>query len=150
MGRDSTQQNSTSPLLVKGALLAPVAVTPAYAKGPEGHDAPGCTAKSEKPSWVLSRVWFTDRTGDGVNSVPFENFNLLLTNPANGYEASCMPGTSYDDSPDLTHLVCAGYEFQSSTVGRYSISTMASFDKNTSTFSLSQTWFCDDTDAAKP
>lgn len=149
-GNGSAAANYTSPILVRGSLLEPVAITPAYADGPTGHDTPGCTARSEKPSWVLSHVSYTNRTGDGVTATPMRSFNLILTNAANGYEASCMPGTSFDYSADPSHLVCAGEEFQSFRVGRYPISTEASFDEATSTFSLRQTWFCDDHDPAKP
>lgn len=142
--------NYTSPVLVKGSLLAPVAITPVYADGPTGHDTPGCMARSEEPSWVLSHVSYTNRTGDGVNTMPFRMFNLILTNSANGYQASCMPGTSFDYSSDPSHLVCAGEEFQSFTIGSYPVSTTASFNESTLGFSLQQTWFCDDQDPAKP
>lgn len=140
----------TSPLLVKGSLLEPVAITPAYLDGPTGHNAPGCKATSEKPSWKLSTIVFTDQTGDGITSQAFQMFNLLLVNPANGYEASCMPGASFAQGPDLSTLVCAGNEFQSFTIGGFPITTTASFDVKTFTFSLKQTWFCDDHDASKP
>ncbi|KAK4238832.1 hypothetical protein C8A03DRAFT_14766 [Achaetomium macrosporum] len=150
VGNNSAALNYTSPLLVKGSLISPVAITPAYADGPKGHDSPGCTAKSEKPSWVLSLIHFTDEPGDGASTVPFQNFNLIVTNPATGYEASCMPGGSLGGTPDLSRLVCAGDEFQSSRVGLHPIITQASFDPATSVFTLNQTWFCDDTDAAKP
>lgn len=128
-----------------------MAITPAYADGPTGHDSTGCTSKSEKPLWRLSTIHFIDQTGDGVTTMPYKNFNLVLDNTANGYQASCMIGAgfSYNNS-DLAHLVCAGDEFQSFRVGRYPVSTQASFQESTSTFLVNQTWFCDDTDAAKP
>ncbi|KAM7187472.1 hypothetical protein V8F33_011212 [Rhypophila sp. PSN 637] len=150
LGNNSAPLNWTSPLLIRGSLLAPVAITPAYLEGPTGHKSPGCAATSEKPSWKLSAIHFTDQTGDGTSSTPFQMFNLLLTNPANGYEASCMPGTSYDYGNDLSTLVCAGVEFQSSSIGGFPITTTASFDTKTFTFSVKQTWFCDDHDASKP
>ncbi|KAK3313585.1 hypothetical protein B0H66DRAFT_629527 [Apodospora peruviana] len=150
VGNNSRALNSTSSLLVKGSLLAPVAITPSYLDGPTGHDSPGCTAISEKPSWILSNILFTDQTGDGKTSQPFQMFNLLLTNPANGYQASCMPGTSYEYSNDLSTLVCAGNEFQATNVGQFPISTTAWFDVKTKTFTVRQTWFCDDTDPGRP
>ncbi|AEO71843.1 uncharacterized protein THITE_117079 [Thermothielavioides terrestris NRRL 8126] len=149
-GNNSAALNFTSPVLIRGSLTSPVAITPQYPEGPEGHDLAGCTARSEKPSWVLSTIHFTDEPGDGVTSTPFQNFNLIVTNPANGYQASCMPGGSLGGTPDLSQLVCAGSEFQSSLTGRHTITTQASFDPATMTFSLNQTWFCDDTDASKP
>ena len=150
VGSNSAASNYTSPLLVKGSLTSSVTITPAYPEGPTGHDSPGCTARSEKPSWTLSSVHYTDEPGDGNGTLPFQNFNVIVTNPANGYQASCMPGGSFGGPPSLTRLTCAGYEFQSSLVGQYPILTTASFDPATATFSLNQTWFCDDTDAAKP
>ncbi|KAK4152588.1 hypothetical protein C8A00DRAFT_44343 [Chaetomidium leptoderma] len=149
-GNSSAAAGYTSPLLVRGSLTAPVAITPVYAEGPTGHDSAGCTARSEEASWVLSAIHYTDEPASGEGTVPFVNFNVLVTNPANGYQASCMPGGSFGDKPDLSRLVCAGEEFQSSKVGQYPIATEASFDPATTTFSLNQTWFCDDTDAAKP
>lgn len=149
-GSSSAASNYTSPLLVRGSLTSPVAITPVYATGPTGHNLAGCTSRSEKPSWVLSSIHYTDEPGDGVHSTPFRNFNLIVTNPANGYQASCMPGGSFGETSDLSRLTCAGSEFQSFSVGQYPILTQASFDPETSTFSLNQTWYCDDTDAAKP
>lgn len=128
-----------------------MAITPDYAEGPTGHDTPGCTARSEEPSWVLSTIGYTDQTGDGVTTIPYKQFYLVITNQANGYQASCMAGAGFNpEDPDLSRLACAGYEFQSPRTGRYPITTTASFDEETLQFSVSQTWFCDDTDAAKP
>lgn len=150
-GNASAAQNYTSPLLVRGSLTSPVAITPEYPDGPTGHNSPGCTAKSEKPSWILTAIHYTDEPGDGVTSTPFKNFNAIVTNPANGYQASCIPGGgNFGDPNNLSRLTCAGVEFQSSSVGSYPISTTASFDPETLAFSVNQTWFCDDTDAAKP
>ncbi|KAK4248889.1 hypothetical protein C7999DRAFT_39887 [Corynascus novoguineensis] len=148
-GNSSAAIDYDAPVLIKGSLTSPVTITPAYPAGPRGHDSPGCTSKSETPSWTLSAVYFTDKPGDGNNSLPFQNFNLLVTNPANGYQASCMPRGSVGGQPDLSSLSCAGYEFQG-TVGQYSIVTAAGFDPDTYAFTLNQTWYCDDTDAARP
>jgi hypothetical protein len=151
VGNDSAPtQDYASPLLVKASLTSPVAITPVYADGPTGHDSPGCAARSETPSWELSSVHYINEPGDGKSNVPFVNFNLVVTNPANGYTASCMPAGSFGEIPDLSRLMCAGYEFQSFSIGQFPISTQASFDPETSTFSLNQTWFCDDADPAKP
>ncbi|KAK0736669.1 hypothetical protein B0T21DRAFT_384125 [Apiosordaria backusii] len=136
---------ASSPLLVKGSLLQPVALTPQYNKGPTGHDTPGCLAKSEKPSWVLSHVIWADQDGDEITSVKEQRLTFILTNVATGYEASCM-----SQGPVATNIFCAGTEFQSFTVGRYSISTAVQFDPATYSLTVNQTWFCDDHDAAKP
>ncbi|KAH6848118.1 hypothetical protein B0I37DRAFT_432215 [Chaetomium sp. MPI-CAGE-AT-0009] len=150
IGNNSAAADYTSPLLLRGSLTEPVSITPIYPDGPTGHDSAGCSFRSEAPSWTLSSIHYTDEPAAGEGTVGFRNFNVLVTNPANGYQASCMPGGSFGDRPDLAHLVCAGYEFQSSSVGQYPIVTQASFDPATSTFTLNQTWFCDDIDAAKP
>ncbi|KAH6622647.1 hypothetical protein F5144DRAFT_656109 [Chaetomium tenue] len=150
VGNNSAAADYTSPLLIKGSLTSPVSITPVYPDGPKGHDSAGCSSRSESPTWTLSSIHYTDEPASGEGTVAFKNFNVLVTNPANGYQASCMPGGSFGDEPDLAHLMCAGYEFQSSSVGQYPIVTQASFDPDTSTFTLNQTWFCDDVDAAKP
>ncbi|KAL2261751.1 hypothetical protein VTK26DRAFT_3458 [Humicola hyalothermophila] len=151
VGDSTVALTYTSPILVKGSLTSPITINPVYAEGPSGHDVQGCTAKSENPSWVLKTIHFADETGDGITSVPYKNFNLLLENPANGYQASCMLGAGfrYNES-DLSSLTCAGVEFQSSRIGAYHISTQASFQESTLVLLVNQTWFCDDTDPAKP
>ncbi|KAK4199481.1 hypothetical protein QBC40DRAFT_328607 [Triangularia verruculosa] len=136
---------ASSPLLVKGSLIQPVALTPQYNEGPTGHDTPGCLAKSEKPSWVLSHVIWADQDGDEITSVKEQRLTFILTNAATGYEASCM-----SQGPVATNIFCAGTEFQSFTIGRYSISTAVQFDPATYSLTVNQTWFCDDHDAAKP
>ncbi|KAL2020064.1 hypothetical protein VTK56DRAFT_8868 [Thermocarpiscus australiensis] len=98
-GNGSAALNYTSPILIKGgSLLEPVAVTAAY---PE--------------------VSLIDRTGDGVNTMPYKDVQVILAQPGNGYQASCMLGAgfSYSNSSDLSTLVCAGEEFQSFRVGRW-------------------------------
>ncbi|CAP65119.1 uncharacterized protein PODANS_5_7010 [Podospora anserina S mat+] len=135
----------SSPLLVKGSLLQPVALTPRYNEGPTGHDTPGCLAKSENPSWVLSHVIWADQDGDEITSVKEQRLTFILTNLANGYEASCM-----SQGPVATNIFCAGTEFQSFTIGRYSISTAVQFDPATYSVTVNQTWFCDDHNPAKP
>lgn len=143
-----------SPLLVKGSLLEPAAITPAYAAGPLGHDTPGCVAASQNPNWTLSTIYYYDQAGnDSVNSTAWQNFNLLVTNPANAYEANCIPGGPADtvgSLPSTVLLGCAGREFQSAEIDQYQLSTTASFDTTTFEFTLNQTWFCDDADPGKP
>jgi hypothetical protein len=142
-------------LLIKGSLVSPVAITPQYATGPTGHANPGCAAASNA-AWTLSAPFYTNQTGDGVTAVASQDFNVVLKNVATGYEASCMSGAGFGDgltptpSTGLLNLVCAGSEFQSSNGGRYSINTAATFDPSTFTFTVNQTWYCDDVSAAKP
>jgi len=135
-----------SPLLVKGSLLSPVAITPAYAEGPTGHAKPGCVAAAQDPSFVISQIFYGNQTGDGVTAVPYQSLNLLLTNPATGYQTGCFPIGLDED----LNLMCAGVEFQSEDTGKYSLQTTATFDNITMTFAFNQTWYCDDVDAAKP
>lgn len=135
-----------SPLLVKGSLLSPVAVTPVYAEGPPGHDSTGCMAAAENPSWILSLMYYQAQEGDGINTVSSRSFNLQIINPAIGYQAGCMSG----GEPDDPVLVCAGQEFGELGTDRYHMATSATFDPDTLEFNVNQTWYCDDVDPAKP
>jgi hypothetical protein len=144
-----------SPLLIKGSLLSPVAITPAYAPGPTGHSNPACAVAS-KAAWTLSVPYYTNQTGDGITAIPSQDFTVLLTNTATGYQAGCMSGAGFGDgltptpATGLLNLVCSGSEFQSSAGGRYSISTAATFDPATFKFTVNQTWYCDNVSAAVP
>lgn len=148
--------SSKNPLiLLRGTLSSPIAVKPAYLEGPTGHDMPGCRAASQTPSWVLSSAHFVDQGGDGITSAASMGMSLVMTNPSNGYQVSCMADNGFSGGEasapgDPLRLACAGYEFQSSTIGRYSLSTTASIDPTTLLFSISQTWYCDDTDPGRP
>jgi hypothetical protein len=137
-------------VLVKGSLIAPVEITPIYFEGPTGHDAPGCSAGSEKPKWTIASVAYSDATGDGVNSVSQRSLSLLLINQATGYDASCMAFADDDAKSDVLNLNCAGLEFQSPTIGRYSTSTAATYNVATKQLTVTQTWHCDDTDPGRP
>ena len=152
-GRGQACTAVNSPLLVKGSLSSPVSITPAYAEGPSGHDAPGCVAASKSPTWTLSTIYYDEETEGGVLSAGSRIFSLLLDNPAIGYQASCMPGNAFGDlgpTASSTRLSCAGNEFGSLGADRYRLSTEASFDPLTFRFTVNQTWYCDDVDASKP
>lgn len=139
--------------LIKGDLVSPVVASPLYFLGPSGHDEPGCSAGSKTPTWAIETVNYEDRTGDGIDSIAQRSLNFVVTNPATGYDASCMTSVTPDGEypPDnLLALTCAGIEFQSPTVGRYSIQTTASFEVSTSTLTINQTWYCDDEDPGRP
>jgi len=143
-------------ILLRGTLSSPVSAKPAYLEGPTGHDTPGCRATSQTPSWVVTSAHFEEQDGDGISSVPQTGMSLVMTNPSNGYQVSCMADNGFgggEASPPiggLLRLACAGYEFQSFTIGRYSLSTTASFDPATLKFTIGQTWYCDDTDPGRP
>ncbi|CAK7213090.1 hypothetical protein SBRCBS47491_001684 [Sporothrix bragantina] len=147
-------------LLVRGSLLAPVAITPAYSEGPTGHNKPGCAANSKTPRWSLADISYTDRTGDGISGMARQDFIAQVVNTATGYEAGCSanygvgggpaaPGTN-NGSVTALHVGCTGTEFGSPAFGKYTPRTDASFDPVTNIFTVNQTWFCDDEDAAKP
>ncbi|KAL1839316.1 hypothetical protein VTJ49DRAFT_1644 [Mycothermus thermophilus] len=141
----------SSPLLIRASLTSPVSITPVYNDGPLGHDSPGCTSRSTtSPAWVLSAIHFADEPGDGVNFIPLQNFMVVVVNTATGYEASCNLGRRGLDENGMATLGCNGYEFQSSSVGAYPVSTRAWFDAERYQMGVEQTWFCDDEDAAKP
>lgn len=149
-------------VLVRGSLLRPVALTPAYSKGPTGHAKQGCAANSRAPRWTLADISYVDRTGDGVTAMARQDFIAQVINAATGYESGCsanyglgggppIPGTLPNNtSPTALHIGCTGAEFGSSAYGQYRPTTDAFFDPATSTFTLNQTWFCDDGDAARP
>ena len=142
---------SISPFLVRGLLVSPVTIEPIYANGPTGHNAKGCT--TDAPTWVVDSVLYEEQVGDGVNSLASKRLTLQVTNPANGYQASCMAGEFEDAGPASAAsvpLVCAGTEFQDARIGRYSISTSGRLALPAFTFTLEQTWYCDDVDPSKP
>ncbi|KAK1830985.1 hypothetical protein QBC39DRAFT_382765 [Podospora conica] len=141
---------SISPFLIRGSLISPINVNPVYMDGPTGHDTKGCTTDS--PSWIVDAVEYQDQTGDGVSSFPSKRLNFQVTNPATGYEASCMSAISDDDAATATTIpvTCGGIEFQNFGIGRYSISTRGSLSLPSYTLSLSQTWYCSDVDPSKP
>ncbi|KAK4141971.1 uncharacterized protein C8A04DRAFT_30373 [Dichotomopilus funicola] len=151
-GTASALLNYTSPLLVRGSLTAPISITPSYPAGPTGHNTPGCTSRSNSPSWTLTTIHYTDEPAVGNSTAAYENFNVLITNPAIAYQASCIPGGGGNglDDGGVAHLTCAGAEFQSGFMGAYPIGTKAGFDPVEKGFWLEQTWFCDDEDAARP
>jgi hypothetical protein len=136
-----------TPFLVKGSLLSPVAITPAYADGPDGHDTPGCAAAAQNPSWTLSNIVWTDETGEAASST----FTMLLTNTAIKYQASCLLG-GFDAGPATapTRVQCTGEEFGSLDNTAYHLSTTASLDPTTFKFDFNQTWYCDDANPGAP
>lgn len=138
---------SISPFLIRGSLISPVSANPLYMTGPTGHDTKGCTTAS--PAWIVDSVVYEEQTGDGVNSEASKRLTFQVTNPATGYEASCMSGNS-DTTGTTIQLTCAGTEFQDFRIGRYSISTSASLSLPSFALSLSQTWYCSDVDPSKP
>ena len=131
----------SSPLLVKGSLLLPISVTPAYSEGPPGHDKAGCTAAAQNPTWILSTASYIDQMVDGTEESASRTFSVLVTNPSIGYQASCFSSGA---------LACVGNEFGSLGADRYRISTSAYFDATMHRFTVNQTWYCDDVDAGKP
>ncbi|KAL1862770.1 hypothetical protein VTK73DRAFT_6657 [Phialemonium thermophilum] len=143
--------NATDPvLLVKGSLQSPVAITPQYATGPLGHDAPGCSARSESPSWTLRGVYYLNQTGDGgATSLPAQNFMLQIVNPLLGYQAGCVGFLADDLAPTPVTLSCSGGADFSGR-NRYQIDTTVYFQPATFSFTVNQTYYCDDVDPARP
>ncbi|KAK4198537.1 hypothetical protein QBC40DRAFT_331190 [Triangularia verruculosa] len=141
--------SAISPLLMQGTLHAPVSITPDRIPGPQGHNAKGCQAASQQPSWNITYIYYSDRPADGNVESPSRTFNLLFTNEANGYEGGCVHGSLVGPVAETT-LMCAGSEFGSLRGGRYSISTTANFNPSNYNFTVRQTWFCDDENPSKP
>jgi len=133
-------ESSKSSLLIKGTLFSPITGTPPYIDGPEGHNTAGCT---KTPGWTLAGISYLNQTGNGASTATFENFNLVITNLATGYQASCMIGSG-------KNLRCSGSEFGRLKPDRYTVETAATFDFRTFEFAMNQTWYCDESDPAKP
>ncbi|KAK3353989.1 hypothetical protein B0T25DRAFT_480581 [Lasiosphaeria hispida] len=141
---------SSNPIdLVKGSLSSPVQVTPVYADGPAGHNKPGCVAGSQEPKWTLGTIIFLNETGDGSDAIQSQSIQLQVTNEATGYVAGCL--MYFNDGEDTTpiKMTCGGgADFVRRN--RYSIRTETVFYPRSWTFTINETWFCDDVDAAKP
>ncbi len=143
-------KSSYPTVLAKGSLLAPVVVSPSYAKGPNGHDNSGCSAASKSPSWDLKEVDFLYQVGDNITQFPYSAVTLKIVNPALGYDASCIGFLA--DPPALTpaRFSCNGQDVDFTGKNRYSVRTQARFDPTTLDFSINGTWYCDDVDPADP
>lgn len=139
---------AAAPLLIRGSLLSPVQLTPAYVNGPMGHDRVGCAAVSKSPSWEMGATQFNRRTRynkDGA--VTTRSIFLQVINNATGYTAGCIGYLTND--PGFQRLECEGQApFQPRE--KYHIRTDASFDPDNFALAVNETWFCDDVDPAAP
>ncbi len=137
-----------TPLLIRGSLLSPVKITPAYGTGPTGHDNAGCTAASETPSWIIGGTQFNQRTiynKEGASTS--QSLSVRVTNNATGYVAGCAGFLT--SGPGPMHLSCQAQEpFRPAE--KYRIQTDALFYPGNLSFSVHETWFCDDTNPAAP
>ncbi|KAM7195842.1 hypothetical protein V8F33_006491 [Rhypophila sp. PSN 637] len=134
---------SASPaLLIKGSLESPVKITPHYTDGVTGHNKPNCRTD---PGWVISGISYLNQTGNGASSATWENLNLVIDNPAIGYQASCVLTAGNDN-----RLRCSGQEFGRLKPDRYVVETFAKLDLFTFEFAVNQTWYCDESDPATP
>ncbi|KAK3937731.1 hypothetical protein QBC46DRAFT_356387 [Diplogelasinospora grovesii] len=143
---------STDPLvLVRGTLHSPVEnVSPAYASGPDGHDKPGCGARSKDPTWELGTIVYLNETGDGSSAIASQSIQFQVVNTAIGYTAGCLNYFAVAPGEDpAVRMVCGGgVDFTRRE--RYSIRTETVFYPRSRQFGINQTWFCDDADAARP
>ncbi|KAK3389881.1 hypothetical protein B0H63DRAFT_428441 [Podospora didyma] len=141
-------QKSANPIdLIKASLHAPVSITPAYADGPTGHSNPGCASKT--PTWTLGTVIFLNETGDGDKATESQSIQFQVTNVATGQVAGCLMYFAAGAEDPAVHMTCGG-EFDLRRRSRYNVVTEAVFYPRSWRFSISQTWFCDDADAARP
>ncbi|KAM7218613.1 hypothetical protein V8F06_005932, partial [Rhypophila decipiens] len=129
-------------LLIKGSLESPVKITPHYTDGVTGHNKPNCRTD---PGWVISGISYLNQTGNGASSATWENLNLVIDNPAIGYQASCVLSAGNDN-----RLRCSGQEFGRLKPDRYVVETSATLDLFTFEFAVNQTWYCDESDPATP
>ncbi len=96
-------------MLVRGSLLSPVAITPMPAEGPFGHAMAGCSRGARNPGWDLSTIYYANQTGDdGLTSIATQGITLQVTNPAIGYQASCLGFLDDSGKPTPTRFSCTG------------------------------------------
>ncbi|KAK3312170.1 hypothetical protein B0H66DRAFT_608445 [Apodospora peruviana] len=148
---NSAACKSANPVdLIKGSLLAPVAITPDYASGPDGHANPGCVASSKTPTWTLGTVIFINETGSDQLAIQSQSIQFHVVNQATGYSAGCLMYFSAAEGEDpAVRMTCdGGSDF--TRRNRYSYKTETVFYPRSWTFGINQTWFCDDVDAARP
>ncbi|RYC59707.1 hypothetical protein CHU98_g6494 [Xylaria longipes] len=56
----SSECTSTDPVRIPAKLLEPLELSPYIPRAPPGHDSPGCSSRSESPSWTISGLeWRT-------------------------------------------------------------------------------------------
>lgn len=157
-------------------LEKPVKLKPVIPAPPPGHNAPGCTAKSlAGPSWVVSG--FDWRTGYWVmppvpimGSMRFPAFVLRfnLTNQANGAtytcDAGCPPSEvtqlsnpapallseSVHEQYDHAWCSCVRDPPPAGTNNSYFEWTSIRFGPYRRSFSIAQTWYCNDVESQGP
>jgi hypothetical protein len=127
-----------------------VSITPAYADGPDGHSKTGCGAASQTPKWTLGTVIYLNETGDGIDALPSQSIQFQVTNEATGHVAGCLMYFTAAANEDPAVRINCGGGADSTRRNRYSIQTQAVFYPRSRAFTLNQTWFCDDVDAARP
>lgn len=139
------------PTLIKGTLLSPVSVTPAYGSGPTGHDNEGCASLSNKPTWELTASQIVRRTSysaDGSSTMSGNAF-IQVTNHVTGSATGCLI-QSFSRTPGPQVMDCqeqAPYRPRD----KYRIKTEAWFDQaNNFTLTLNETWYCDDVNPTAP
>lgn len=146
---NSACQSSNQIDLVKGTLHVPISgITPAYAQGPDGHANPGCVAASKNPQWTLGTVIYLNETGEDQLAVQSQSIQFHVINQATGYMAGCLTYFSAGPGEDPGILINCGVG--PGTRDRYTVTTQAVFYPRSWQFTINQTWFCDDIDAARP
>ncbi len=145
---EACKSAADTPLLIKGSLLHPVQITPAYASGPPQHDSTNCAVPSKSLSWEVGGTQYTRRTvqsKDGPST--FQSLALQVTNNVTGYTASCSG--YFTSNPGPQRMSCFAQEtFRPRE--RYHIQTEAFFDTTTLMFTVNETWFCDAGSPAAP
>ncbi|KAL2255979.1 hypothetical protein VTK26DRAFT_2398 [Humicola hyalothermophila] len=144
----TTCQAASPPfLLVKASLDAPVQITPAYVAGPQGHDAEGCSAESEAPSWSVTAAQLNLQKSSGA--VVGGNAFIIVRNNVLGFSASCG-GSFQDPSGGGPQTLTCTPQTSSRRAPKYQIETTLLLDPATFDLTVSQAWFCDDGNPAAP
>ncbi len=105
---------------------------------------------SEKPKWTLGTIIFINETGYGDGAVATQSIQFQVTNQANGYVAGCLNYFNAEDNEDPAIVMNCGGGADFARRNRYSIRTQTVFYPRSWTFTINETWYCDDVDAARP
>ncbi|KAK3389844.1 hypothetical protein B0H63DRAFT_519079 [Podospora didyma] len=136
-------------LTVQGELLRPLKFTPLFFPAPPGADTKGCTSNSAKqPAWTISKFLFKETSSvfmykERKPDTPevTRSLDLTIQNQANLFTQSCTI-YNYQLNNDSSWAKCqTNYPIE----GKREIDTWVRMNLAEETFSISQTWYCNDT-----
>jgi hypothetical protein len=149
------------PRLIRGSLLQPFPITPAYG-GPTGTSDPRCQALNEKPAWKIVEVGYTNETQ--MRMQPFASLTpaalsltLSIINTLNNIKVTCLLIYFSMDvwvvPPPPAAGLCWEYPYSSFYDPRGTpgiIYTDFSYDFKNQLASITQTWWCEEPGSLTP